>query len=431
MNEPELRREFSDRDDRAAHLRATFPDAAARDPRVSPILGGRRAAEARLARIEPGAYARSRNFLDGSVTRLSPYLRHGVLGLAEARDAVFAAARTPDEARKLVTEMAWRDYFRRVYAVIGEGVRDDREPIRTGVPAAAFAAEVPEDVREARTGNACIDGLVRELHETGYLHNHARMWLASYVVHFRRVRWRAGADWFLTHLLDGDPSSNHLSWQWVASTFSNKPYIFNRENLERFTGGVYCDDCPVRGRCEFDATYETLAARLFAVNPASLSTAASSRLAGPAGPDRPVAAPPAVPSVVWAHHDDLNPRGPALAAAGPGVPAVWAWDARWLNRDAIGLKRLMFVSECLAEMPVSEHQGDAETIVAEFAARHEARQVLATASPDPWVQRVFAGLRRRGLAVEEIEPAPFVTLDRPPDLTRFSRYWNRAEKRLF
>jgi deoxyribodipyrimidine photo-lyase len=79
-----------------------------------------------------------------------------------------------------------------------------------------------------------IDRAVHQLYTTGYLHNHARMWLASYIVHLRKVHWRAGADWMVGYLLDGDLASNHLSWQWVAATFSNKPYLFNAENVARY-----------------------------------------------------------------------------------------------------------------------------------------------------------------------------------------------------
>jgi deoxyribodipyrimidine photo-lyase len=60
------------------------------------------------------------------------------------------------------------------------------------------------------------------------------MWLASYMVHLRKVHWRVGADWLYGHLLDGDLASNHLSWQWVAGTGSNKPYLFNADNVARF-----------------------------------------------------------------------------------------------------------------------------------------------------------------------------------------------------
>jgi deoxyribodipyrimidine photo-lyase len=93
---------------------------------------------------------------------------------------------------------------------------------------------MPADVLEARTGIPAIDLAVRELYETGYVHNHARMWLASYLVHLRKVHWHAGAQWMLGHLLDGDLASNHLSWQWVAGTGSSKPYLFNADNVAKY-----------------------------------------------------------------------------------------------------------------------------------------------------------------------------------------------------
>jgi deoxyribodipyrimidine photo-lyase len=102
------------------------------------------------------------------------------------------------------------------------------------LPDSAYASELPIDVREARTGVPVVDTAVRELYAHGYLHNHARLWLASYVVHMRRVHWRAGADWMVAHLLDGDLASNHLSWQWLAGTGSQQPYLFNADNVARF-----------------------------------------------------------------------------------------------------------------------------------------------------------------------------------------------------
>jgi len=81
------------------------------------------------------------------------------------------------------------------------------------------------------TGVPVIDQAVRQLYFSGYVHNHARLWLASYVVHIRKVHWRVGADWMYSHLLDGDVASNDLSWQWVAGTGSSKPYLFNATNV--------------------------------------------------------------------------------------------------------------------------------------------------------------------------------------------------------
>lgn len=259
----DMRREFTSRDELAAYLAAEFPAAAAVSDAVSPTVGGRAAAEALLAAIDPGRYAATRNHLGGAVTRLSAYLRHGVLGLAEVRAAALRAARRPEEAAKLISELGWRDYFQRVYAAIGDGVWSDREPAKTGEGPGAYAAELPADIGAGATGLACIDAFSLELVATGYLHNHARLWLAAYIVHWRRVAWQAGARWFLQHLLDGDPASNNLSWQWVAGTFSHKPYYFNRQSLERFTGGAHCRGCPLAARCPLDGSYEELAARLF------------------------------------------------------------------------------------------------------------------------------------------------------------------------
>ena len=257
-----LRTEFADRAELAAYLRETFAEAAARSPEIAEARGGRRAAEALLEEIEPARYAATRNHLRGAVTRLSAHLRHGVLSLGEARRAALRRGGAP--AEKVVTELAWRDYWQRVYARIGDAIWRDREPYKTGWRAGEYAADLPDEIAAGRTGLACMDGFAAELRETGYLHNHARMWVAAYVVHWRRVRWQAGAAWFLEHLLDGDPASNNLSWQWVASAFAAKPYYFNRENLERFTDGAYCRACPLaRGGCPFAGTYEDLHARLF------------------------------------------------------------------------------------------------------------------------------------------------------------------------
>lgn len=258
-----LRREFTDRADLIAYLTEQFPEAAAVDDHVSRTRGGRAAAEAVLNRVDPPTYARTRNRLNGAVTRLSPYIRHGVISLKEAKDHALSRVHRRQDAEKLINEFGWRDYWQRLYAKLGEGIWRDQEPYKTGFQAKHYADELPADIKHGETGLACMDAFANELRETGYLHNHARMWMAAYIVHWRKVKWQAGARWFLTHLLDGDPASNNLSWQWVASTFSHKPYFFNRENLERNTEGKYCRDCPLRGKCDFEGSYEQISRDLF------------------------------------------------------------------------------------------------------------------------------------------------------------------------
>jgi deoxyribodipyrimidine photo-lyase len=256
-------RDFTNRDELIAYLREQFPQSAERDDHISETVGGRKAAKAKLKDVDPVAYAKTRNSLTGAVTRLSPYIRYGVLSLREIRDDILDRVKNPEDASKLINELGWRDYWQRLYIKLGKGIWENQEEYKTGYKVADYAVKLPSDITEGKTGLVCIDNFSQELRETGYLHNHIRMWLAAYIIHWRRIQWQAGAKWFLQHLLDGDPASNNMSWQWVASTFSHKPYFFNRENLERYTKGVYCRQCPLYGSCDFEGSYEELEARLF------------------------------------------------------------------------------------------------------------------------------------------------------------------------
>ena len=447
------------------------------EPTPEPVFrGGRREAERRLARIDPARDGATRNHLDGAVTRLSPYIRHGVLTLAEVRASVFARLRalqpppaavqgdlfggdgepkgwSPAQRRageKLINELGWRDYWQRLWIQLGDGIWIDREPLKTGHPAASYAGELPADLAAAATGLACIDGFAAELMGTGWLHNHARMWLAAYVVHWRRVRWQAGARWFLTHLLDGDPASNNLSWQWVASSFSHKPYLFNRANLERFSGGRHCQGCPrAQAGCPFEASYEELQSRLFrpfsprseAMRPAE--TGSNPALAVPAA-----SGPPPTRPLVWLHGEALGPSNPALSAH-PDAPSVFVFDAELLagrtpssgGHPAVGAApqplaagRLRFLRECLAELPAQVRQGDVARELLAAAAAHACDGIVTSRAVDPRF-----GLIARRLAValplHILDPEPFVDLPLQgpgaPDLGRFSRYWRRAEARVW
>lgn len=210
----------------------------------------REAALQRLGAVDPDAYARTRNALGGAVTRLSPYITHGLLGLREVYKTVHQ--RHPMDVRhKFVFELGWRAYWRHVWEQRGDGVH---QSLHAGpLPDAAYDTTIPRDVLEARTGIPAIDRAVQELVTTGYLHNHARMWLASYLVHLRKVHWHTGAQWMLGHLLDGDIASNHLSWQWVAGTGSSKPYLFNAENVAKYAPPQWHS-----GGSAIDTTYEAL-----------------------------------------------------------------------------------------------------------------------------------------------------------------------------
>ncbi|MCX7215158.1 MAG: deoxyribodipyrimidine photolyase [Burkholderiales bacterium] len=258
------------------------------------------ALEARLSEIDIAAYSKTRNHLSGQVTRLSPYITHGFISIPELFD------RLPELklADKLAFEFGWREFFHHVWSREGERILSD---LRPALPGVRYTNELPEDIREGRTGLAVIDRAVHELYSTGYLHNHARMWLASYVVHLRKVSWRTGADWMFAHLVDGDLASNYLSWQWVAATFSSKPYLFNAENVARYA--------PADWHCAgsvLDTSYE----QLDQIARSDQTVTFSPSLLGMAEPEL-LSKPPAQPAVKIARADRIRLVHPWMLAEQP------------------------------------------------------------------------------------------------------------------
>jgi deoxyribodipyrimidine photo-lyase len=174
-----------------------------------------------------------------AVSTLSPYIRRR---LVLEQDVVAAAvsAHGVEGAEKFIQEVIWRGYFK--------GWLELRPAVwqsyRTGLESDLAAIERDRRLRrdlaraeEGETGLDCFDAWARELVETGYLHNHARMWFASIWIFTFGLPWRLGADFFLRHLLDGDPASNTLGWRWVAGLHTRgKTYRAEAWNIAKFTG---------------------------------------------------------------------------------------------------------------------------------------------------------------------------------------------------
>lgn len=228
---------------------------------ASHIKGGISEAKAKLDKIDPINYGKTRNYGYGKVTKLSPYINHGILSLNEVRNYALSKCSQPKQIEKFIQELSWRDFWERVLILNPDWAWQDIEEYKTGFTSSHYKDELPEDIAKGKTGIACLDSFINELITSGYIHNHARMYLASYVVHFRNIKWQVGAKWFLHHLLDGNIASNNLSWQWVASTFSQKPYIFNLENVDKYFGKLV--DTSVLNNQLLNASYETLNKLLF------------------------------------------------------------------------------------------------------------------------------------------------------------------------
>ncbi len=206
----------------------------------------------RLARFVPHAgrrYAERRNDDNGppppgdcrgNVSELSPWLHAGLIGADEVLNAVLGR-HSAQASEKFTAEVFWRIYFK--------GYLEQRPGIWTDYCAGrdAALAELERNAGrrtaylqavESRTGIAAFDVWTQELTQTGYLHNHARMWFASIWIFTLKLDWRLGADFFLRHLADGDAASNTLSWRWVAGLHTRgKHYLARAQNIARYTAG--------------------------------------------------------------------------------------------------------------------------------------------------------------------------------------------------
>lgn len=354
--------------------------------RFAPTLA---AARARIAAVQPTAYARTRNALDGAVSGLSPYITHGLVTLAEVLAGVVEHHPLLAVKHKFVFELAWRAYFRHVWQQRGDGILQSLHP--GPLPDEAYADTLPADIRLGCTGVPVVDQAVKALYAEGMLHNHARMWLASYVVHVRKVHWRVAADWLYGHLLDGDLASNHLSWQWVAGTGSHKPYLFNAENVARYTPPPWHSPGSV-----IDTSY------------AVLDAMARQHVQPPTGNPHlpPCDTGVAEPALVSTPPEALGLTAPAgHTIAGRDVWLVHPWSLGTLPADlptdtvVIGLwvadfhrvwpwsaRRWLFVGRRMAEITTERWFGDSEAIGS--ALRH-ARSVRSIDEPHlaPWLPR--------------------------------------------
>ena len=173
-----------------------------------------------------------------NVSGLSAALRFRLI-LEDEVVAQTLARYTLGNAEKWLQEVCWRRYWKgwlEQRPGVWTGWRERVGALReTLSPERAARAEA---VAAGQSGVACMDAIARELVETGYLHNHARMWWASFWIHAERLPWELGADFFFRHLLDADSASNTLSWRWVAGLQTpGKTYLVRLSNVEKYGAG--------------------------------------------------------------------------------------------------------------------------------------------------------------------------------------------------
>ena len=187
----------------------------------------------RVENFDPRSYASTRNFENGSVSYLSPYISRGVISTKRVFSKLLERGFDPKEIEKYIQELAWRDYWQIVWKEKGSAIDFDLNGFQEGIE----HFEIPLGIIKARTGVPTIDRILKDFYNSGYMHNHARMYVASLICNIGKSHWLMPARWMYFHLLDADWASNALSWQWVVGTNSKKKYLANQANINHFFNG--------------------------------------------------------------------------------------------------------------------------------------------------------------------------------------------------
>lgn len=362
------------------------------------MTGGQTAADAALAGLDVTGYARRRSVVlpesGRGATRMSPYVRHGLVSLPELWKAVADAP--PADRDKYRDELLWQEYARHLHARTGTALG---RPLKHEQPrGGSWSDPWPREM-------ACMDATVGELETDGWVVNQTRMWLASQWAVRAGADWRDGEDLMFRHLLDGSRAANRLGWQWTVGTGSGKPYGFSRWQVEKRAKQL-CRQCPLRDACPIEAWPET--PQLPRVEGPDLGKGAFD--GGPAQVQGGGA------EQVWLTAESLGDADPALDAD-PDRPAVFVFDEPLLRQLRLSVKRLVFLAESLGDLATRRGlEVRRGTVPDELSGR----SLAVTHAPVP-------GFRRRAASVQPVEVHPWrwLVLPRPSSVASFTA-WRRS-----
>ncbi|AWI26754.1 FAD-binding domain-containing protein [Flavobacterium pallidum] len=186
--------------------------------------------------INPELYSQTRNYTNGVVTGLSPYISRGVISTRYVFEQLLERY-DYQSCRKLIQELLWRDYFQRLQQHNQElhtkAIKIDCQGFtRKGIPLA---------ILHGKTGIEAVDEAISNLYLTGRMHNHMRLYVASLCCSVGQCHFSIPGQWLYYHLLDADVASNFGSWQWVSGNITGKAYYANQENINLFTNVIQHD----------------------------------------------------------------------------------------------------------------------------------------------------------------------------------------------
>jgi deoxyribodipyrimidine photo-lyase len=222
---------------------ARLPDDALQHPESALFPPGEKEAQRRLYQFTQSGnqkitqYHETRNRLDlDGTSALSPYIRFGMISMRQAAAQALTAeqenrktGQPGDGAASWLNELIWREFYIAILYHFPHVSRTAFNPALANIPWRNDESEF-QAWKEGRTGVPVVDAAMRQLRATGWMHNRARMIVASFLVKDLLINWQWGERWFMENLLDGDPAANNGGWQWTAGTGTDAaPYfrIFN------------------------------------------------------------------------------------------------------------------------------------------------------------------------------------------------------------
>jgi len=302
---------------------------------LSSISGGQTAADTALANLDITGYAGRRSEVLPRSKRgasvLSPYIRHNILTLDEVYRAVKTAPYKDRE--KFRDELFWQEYARHLYARVGtrlfENLRFD----------ANRDAQGHGWNREMR----CLDEVLSELEDDGWLVNQTRMWLASHWTVRNNVGWLQGQELMYRELIDGSRAANLLGWQWTVGAGTGKPYGFARWQVEKRAPEL-CGQCPLNKACPIQEFPDEVSLPQVETDALLTHDPDPSLSAGPSEPIR-----SADPKYVLLTIDSLGDADPALVA-NPDLSVVFIFNTEALTKLQLSSRRIGFYLETLRDL---------------------------------------------------------------------------------
>ena len=364
--------------------------------------GGRTAALSALESFKVRGYAATRNEVlpisSRGASQLSPYIRHGLLTLGEAWEHVSTAPTTT------ATNSETNCYGRNTRGTCTP------ESERTSLTRSVTSRQSgPTHKAGANGTHGCLDFALTELETDGWVPNQMRMWLASHWTVREGAHWQAGERKMYRQLLDGS-YANRAGWQWTIGSATGRPYGFSRWQVAKRASAL-CDECPSRHSCPIEQWPDEPQ-----LDDATHRVDLRKGQHPPHEPLFPTIDASRSPEAVWITAESLGDSDPALTAH-PDLPALFIFDALLLRKLNLHPRRLVFLTECLADLALRREMlvgiGDPVELL-------RSRNIAVTAAPVP-------GFRSRSAQISPsaVYPWPWLAPISDAPLSSFSA-WRRA-----